>query len=109
MELTVNGINWKIKFVDSLDHNLLNNHGIYTFGVTDNNVKTVFLSDKISGELLYKVLCHELCHVYCFSYGIYITIQEEERMAQFISEYGKSIISDTDYLLRLLFHKDIAS
>lgn len=108
MKIKVNGINWNIKFVNSLNHNLLNNNGIYTFGVTDNNLKSVFLSDKISGELLYKVLCHELCHVYCFSYGIYLTVEEEERLAQFISEYGKSIISDTDYLLKLLFRKDMA-
>ena len=102
-------MDWKIELVDSLDYNLLNNSGVYTFGVTDNNIKTVFLSDRISGELLYKVLCHELCHVYCFSYGIYLTIEEEERLAQFISEYGRSIISDTDYLLELLFYKDMAS
>lgn len=109
MEIVVNGINWEIIFVDSLNRNLLNNHGIYTLGVTDNNVKTVFLADNLSGELLYKVLCHELCHVYTFSYEIFLTVEEEERLAQFISEYGKSIISDTDYLLRLLFRKDIAS
>lgn len=109
MNLSVNGIKWQIKFVHSLNPNLLNNSGIYTFGVTDNNLKTVFLSNQINGEFLYKVLCHELCHVYCFSYGIYLDAQEEERLAQFISEYGKSIVSDTDDLLRLLFRKDIAS
>lgn len=108
MNITVNGINWKIKFVNGLNNNLLNNQGLYTLGVTDNNLKIVFLSNSITGELLYKVLCHELCHVYCFSYGIYLTVEEEERLAQFISEYGKSVISNTDYLLRLLFHKDMA-
>ena len=108
MILTVNNIPWKIIFVDNKNNNLLNNHGLLTLGVTDNNVKTVFLSNKISGDLLYKVLCHELCHVYCFSYGIYLDVAEEERLAQFISDYGKSIISDTDDLLQLMFHKDIA-
>ena len=100
MFITVNGTQWNVKVVDPYDPNLTTNHGSYTLGMTDNNIKTIFLSNVLSGDLLYNVLCHELCHVYCFSYGIYMDVEDEEHLAQFISDYGKSIISDTDYLLK---------
>lgn len=108
MTLIVNNQLWKFIFVNPNNRNLVNNQGMYTLGMTDNNLKSVFLSNKLNGNLLYKVLCHELCHVYAFSYNIYMSVEDEERLAQFISEYGKSIISDTDYLLELMFHNNIA-
>lgn len=108
MTITVNDITWQVIFVNPTNEQLINNQGQYTFGMTDNNIKCVFLSNNLKGDFLYKVLCHELCHVYCFSYGIKMSIEDEERLSQFISEYGKSIISDTDYLLDLLFSHNIA-
>lgn len=105
MKLIVNSIVWNILFVPSNSNNLLRSDGTITLGVTDRNVNCVFLSNALKGELLYKVLCHELCHVYVFSYGIYISIEEEERLAEFISSFGKSIIHDTDYLLNKIFQK----
>lgn len=108
MYLSVNNINWKVEFVRPTNVNLLTNQNIYTLGMTDNTLKTIFLSDTLSGELLYKVLCHELVHVYCFSYNIYMDIQQEEYLAQFISDYGKSIVTDTEHLLQLILHTNIA-
>lgn len=99
MRLVVNSMSWDIIFVPSNSKDLLRSDGSITLGVTDRNVQCVFLSNALKGDLLYKVLCHELCHVYVFSYGIYISIEEEERLAEFISSFGKSIINDTDYLL----------
>lgn len=104
MFIKVNNIKWDVVFVAPDDSNLITNSGIYTLGMTDNNLKTVFLSNILTGDLLYNVLCHELCHVYCFSYGIYMDEEDEEHLAQFISDYGKAVISDTDYLLRAIFH-----
>lgn len=105
MFINVNGIRWNIVEVNPYNANLVTNSGKYTLGMTDNNIKTVFISNILKGDLLYNVMCHELCHVYCFSYGIYMDIEDEEHLAQFISDYGKSIISDTDYLLDLLLHR----
>ena len=107
MEIVVNSIKWEIILVNPNDINLITNDGNYTLGMTDNNIKCIFLSNKLDDDLLYNVLCHELCHVYCFSYNIYMDIEDEERLAQFISDFGKSIIKDTHYLLTMLFHNDI--
>ena len=99
MKIIVNSIIWSIIFVPSNSKELLRSDGILTLGVTDRNVNCVFLSNQLHGELLYKVLCHELCHVYIFSYGIYFLMEEEERLAEFISMFGKNIINDTNILL----------
>lgn len=88
--------------MDSPD--LVTNYGTRTIGMTDNIQKMVFLADILEGDLLYNVLCHELCHVYCFSYGIYMDEEDEERLAQFISDYGRAIISDTGCLINALIH-----
>ena len=105
MKIIVNDIPWNILFVKSNSPSLLRSDGSITLGVTDRNVNCVFISESLRGNLLYKVLCHELCHVYVFSYGIYISLEEEERMADFISSFGKSIITDTDYLFSNVFKK----
>lgn len=107
MDIIINNIKWKILFVESNNINLINNHGEYTLGMTDNNIKCIFIDDTISGELLYNVLCHELCHAYCFSYNIYMDINDEEHLAQFISDYGKSIINNTDILLQHIYKFNI--
>lgn len=99
MKIIVNSIVWNIIFVPSNSKELLRSDNVLTLGVTDRNVNCVFLSNQLHGDLLYKVLCHELCHVYIFSYGIYFLIEEEERLAEFISMFGKNIVNDTNNLL----------
>ena len=99
MEIVVNNIRWKIIFVNPYNSNLITNNGVYTLGMTDNNLKCVFINNTLKGNKLYNVLCHELCHVYIFSYDIYMDVEDEEHLAQFISDYGKFIISDTNELL----------
>lgn len=108
MKIVVNKIPWNILYVPSNSPNLLRSDGSITLGVTDRNVNCVFISNSLRGELLYKVICHELCHVYVFSYDVYISLDEEERMADFISSFGKSIIADTDYLFSNVFKKIIS-
>lgn len=104
MQILINSIPWNIHFVNPSNPNLITNSGIYTLGMTDNNIKTIFLNNKLHGELLYDVLCHELTHAYIFSYKIPYSVEEEERLCQFISGYGKSIIQDTDSLLDIILH-----
>ena len=70
MQIIINGILWNILFVNPYDKNLITDTGIYTLGMTDNNIKTIFISNVVEGDLLLDVLTHELCHAYIFSYNI---------------------------------------
>ena len=53
---TVNGMTWNISFVEPTNGNLMRSDKVYTLGVTDNNIKTIFLNNKLYGKMLYKVL-----------------------------------------------------
>lgn len=76
--------------------------------MTDNRKKTIFLYDKLDGSLLYKVLCHELVHAFCFSYGLRFSIDEEERLADFIATYGRDIFDLTDELIGRMIRQKIS-
>ena len=98
MVFVANGNLWKIQYVNSMSNQLLRSDGSRTIAVTDNSVKTIYIADNITGELLLKVFCHELCHVWCFELSLHIPLEFEEIMADFIATYGRDIIQTADYL-----------
>lgn len=102
---TVNGKTWNIDFVEPLNRNLMRSDNVYTLGVTDNSLKTIFLSNKLYGKMLDKVLCHELVHVYSFENDCEIDIQTEEIIADFMSLYGRDIIYLADDIMNGVFKK----
>lgn len=71
-----------------------------TFGVTDNNDRTVYINDRLSYDMFDKVLCHELCHVFSFAYNLHIPIETEEMIADFLSTYGRDVIAVADDILK---------
>lgn len=97
---TINGIDWEILFVDENSPFLRRSNGVSTFGMTDGNLCTVFLSDKLYGRMLKKVLTHELCHCVTMSLGIYMNILQEEQMADFIATYGENILKLSDEIYK---------
>lgn len=99
---SVNGKEWNLRLVEPYSDMLKRSNGTYTLGVTDNNLKTIFLSNRLSGYMLDKVLCHELCHVYCFENDCSFDIQTEEIIADFMSLFGKDIIYMLDDLIAIL-------
>lgn len=102
---TINNIEWDIAFVPPSSKYLKRSDGSKTVGVTDRNVNTIFLSDRLQGAFLRKVLAHELAHCFCFSYSIFIPIDEEERLADWISLYGADLIYLLDELIPMLSTK----
>lgn len=98
----VNENRWNLVFVRPSDENLQRSDGTYTLGVTDNTVKTVFVSDAIDGDLLTKVITHEVTHIFCFEYDLHFDINTEEILADFVATYGREVIETAD---RLLFEK----
>ena len=72
----INGIYWKLAFV-APDFPLLQRfNGEYTIGACDNLTRTIYISNIISGDLLRKVLCHEITHAAMFSYNVNLSIEQ---------------------------------
>lgn len=99
MRFQVNGVHWEIVFVNSNSDDLRRDDGSITLGVCDNNVKCIFISNALRGLLYERVLIHELTHAWIFSYGIYLTLEQEEFVCEFVSNYGRSILSMADKLI----------
>lgn len=100
MTFTVEGEVWNLQFVNPRSSHLRRSDNSITIGVTDNNVKTVFISDNLSDAMTDKVLCHELVHVFSFANDLVIDLSTEEIIADFMAQYGRSIIYLADNLLQ---------
>lgn len=95
----INEIEWNIVFVNANSSDLIRSNGTITVGMTDNNTKSIYLSNKLKGTFLRRVMAHELCHAFCFSYDVYMPIEEEERLADWISLYGTELVYLLDDLM----------
>lgn len=96
---------WCLAFVSPCSDMLRRSDGSRTVGMTDNNTKTVYLSNLLYGKFLDKVLCHELVHVASFSYDYEIDIETEEIIADFMSLYGREIIYLADDLMKSIVER----
>lgn len=102
MRFKVCGDNWQVITVKPIDTILRRSDGTRSMAVTDGKTKTVYLANNIPADKLEKVLAHEICHVICFVNRIYLPIEEEERIAGFVSEYGREIRRIVDLLSAVL-------
>lgn len=99
MNFMVNNHIWRLQFVKGGSENLRRSDGSYTFGVTDNSVKTVFLMQNMSEYMTDKVLVHELSHVHALEYDYSIPLWVEEIVCDFLSLYGRSVIYLADSIM----------
>lgn len=104
----INGIEWEIIWVNGNSSYLMRSDGSITVGMTDWHDKCVYLANGLRGAFLRKVLAHELCHCFCFSHDIYMPIDEEERLADWISLYGTELVYLLDDILNTALKKAYA-
>ena len=102
MTFIVNNQEWKLIFVKPNSKELMRSDGSITLGMTDNNVKTVFVNNRLNDYMTDKVICHELTHVFAFEFDYYMDIETEEIVADFMSLYGRNIILLLDDLIKVL-------
>lgn len=99
----LNGIIWKVRFVDPSSHYLIDRTKSKRLATTDPNTRTIYLSSSLEGNMLNKVLLHELGHCVMFSFGLLedihrvvpptLWIQAEEWVCNFLADYGRQIFS----------------
>ena len=98
----INGITWYMIRVRSDNPMLMRSDGSITVGMCDRETQTIYISDALHGRFLRKVLLHEICHSAMFSYGIDMSVDQEELFCDLLSTYGDEIIAITDSVFKAL-------
>ena len=99
---TINNETWYIEFVPFYSPLLQRSDSSMSIAMCDDRTKTIYISNQIQGSFLKKVLCHEITHAAMFSYGINLTIDQEELLADLIATYGDEIIYTTNKIFQKL-------
>ena len=101
----INGEYWKILFVAPNNVSLLKPNGDFAIGACDDYTKTIYLSNALYGDLMKKVLCHEITHAAMFSYNVSLSLAQEELIAELMATFGEEIIDITNILFDYLKRK----
>lgn len=96
---TINNKTWEIVKISRQNPMLMRSDGSRTVGMTDRDTKRIYLADDLREKFLDRVLCHELCHAFCLSYNVYMDIDTEEIVADFLATYGREVFEIADKLL----------
>lgn len=99
MIFNINGTIWHIEYKNSSLGELRRSDGTISLGVTDRNTHTIYLSNALHGYMLRKVLIHEVCHAICMSYDVYLPIEQEEILCDFVATYGDEVFDIVDLVL----------
>lgn len=99
----MNGYIWYVRFVTPNSEYLIDRTNTLRLATTDSKERTIFLSNVLSGDLLRRVLKHELGHVTMISYNLlpqihYFAkqaywIDAEEWICNFIADYSGEVLS----------------
>lgn len=100
--ISINGIWWKIEFTNPYNPIFNSGKKLYAIGVCDSETRTIYLANWLKGSMLKKVLCHELVHAAMFSYDVYLSLEQEELLADIIATYGEEIIDVTNKVFKKL-------
>lgn len=97
----MNGILWKVRFVDPSSPYLIDRTKTHRLATTDPKARSIYLSSSLKGDMLTRVLLHELAHCTMFSFGLLQDIhratppsrwiEAEEWVCNFIADYGRQI------------------
>lgn len=94
----LNGIYWRIKYVEPKNTMLVDRTGLLRVATTDPMSRCIYISSNLHGDFLLRVLTHEIGHCALVSFGLLDDIQRlvlpayqreaEELMCNFIADYG---------------------
>lgn len=99
---TINGIEWRIAAVRPHDEVLYRSDGSLSVAACDASSRVIYINASLEGAFLRKVLCHEITHAAMFSYGISLSLEQEELLADLVATYGNEIIEITNKIFKKL-------
>lgn len=99
----MNGYFWRVQTVPPDSPMLVDRTGHSRVATTDPLTQCIYLSDRLEGSFLNRVLLHELGHVVMLSYGLILAIRSrlperlwieaEEWCCNLIADYGEEIFA----------------
>ena len=98
----INNKTWNIRHVQSDNHMLMRSDRSYTVGMCDRETQTIYISELLQDKFLRNVLIHEVCHSAMFSYGIDMSVEQEELFCDLVATYGDEIFDVVDNLFTVL-------
>ena len=98
----MNNKTWNIVLVEPYSDMLRRSDGTFTFGMCDRDTQCVYISSSLRGGFLRKVLLHEVTHSAIFSYGIDMSLEQEELFCDLLATFGDEIIGVVDNVFRAL-------
>lgn len=102
MNFELNGVKWNVVYVAPQNSVLRRSDGSLSVGVTDKSTRCIYLSERLTGGFLRKVLIHEICHAVCMSFDIYLPLEQEEVLCDFVATYGDKIFDLVDKMIVLV-------
>lgn len=92
----INGVHWELHIVPLDSPDLRRSDGSRTYGVTDRETQIICIAYNLIPSFQWKVICHEIVHAAMYSYNIFLSVEQEEVVADLIATYGKEIIETAD-------------
>ena len=96
--MIINGVRWRVRLVSPAQPMLLTPHKTHALGVCDKVTQTICIDETLSPQQLKEVLCHEIVHAFMFSYAVDLTYDEEEMVAELMTDYGEEILEKTNII-----------
>lgn len=96
--MIINGLRWSVRLVAPSHPMLLTPWMTHAFGTCDKPTQTIYIDKTLPSRKIKEVLCHEIVHAVVFSYGIILTYQDEEVLAEFITAFGNEIMQLTNVI-----------
>ena len=94
--MIINGVRWRVRLVQPAHPLLLTPWKTHALGVCDKVTYTICIDETLSPQQLKEVLCHEIVHAFMFSHNVDLSYDEEEMVAELMSEYGEDILDETN-------------
>lgn len=106
---TLNGDVWRVRRVNGRSDALIDRTGSLRLATTDPDTMTIYLSDRLSGSMLARVLIHEMGHAVMWSYDLTRElhrmvrpehwVEAEEWVCNLIADYGLTVFNSAARVL----------
>ena len=90
--MIINGVRWRVRLVSPAHPLLLTPWRTHAYGVCDKITQVICIDETLPQDLMREVLRHEIVHAFMFSYGVDLSYDEEELVADLVSKYGEDIL-----------------